>query len=388
MMNAGKNSSVLRTSAAILMPALRSKFLATSVTRLILTCSASAGHDNGSAQVYAPRMTRRILGLALAVVWSAVAAGAAGTLDIYFIDVEGGQSTLIVTPAGESLLVDAGWSGVGARDADRIAAAAKAAGIKRIDYLVVTHFHSDNAGGVPELAKQLPIHTFVDHDTIVPTDTNSAPIFNAYKPVREAGSHIAPEPGDPLPLKGVNVRIVSTSGRIITAPAEGDGRANAACSPPPPAPGEATENPRSTGIHVQYGRFRFIDLGDLSGQPLFDLVCPKNLLGKADVYLVPHHGGADVVYPATFVVSPRVAIMNNGERKGGAPQAFAEMRRVPGLEDVWQIHKSRASGAENFADDRIANLDETTAHWIKVSANENGTFTVTNGRTGATKSYR
>jgi beta-lactamase superfamily II metal-dependent hydrolase len=316
------------------------------------------------------------------------AAGAARTLDIYFIDVEGGQSTLIVTPAGESLLVDTGWAGYGGRDADRIVAAAKAAGIERIDYLLLTHFHSDHAGGVPELAKRMPIRTFVDHDAIVPTDTNSAPVFKAYEPVRARGRHIVAKAGDTLPLNGVDVRVVSSDGRTIAAPVDGDGRANPSCPASAPPPAEPVENPRSTGIQLKHGRFRFIDLGDLSGQPLFALVCPKNLLGTADVYLVPHHGGADVVYPATFAVNPRVAIFNNGEGKGGARDAFTEVRRVRSLEDVWQLHRSNAAGPQNFPDDRIANLDETTGHWIKVSANEDGTFSVTNGRTGATKTYR
>ena len=155
-----------------------------------------------------------------------------------------------------------------------------------------------------------------------------------------------------------------------------------------PHAGEAIENPRSTGIRLRFGRFTFIDLGDLSGQPLYSLFCPTNLLGKTDVYLVPHHGGADVVYPATFAVKPRVAIMNNGEKKGGSRDAFANLRQVAGLEDVWQLHKSLAEGAQNYPDDHVANLDETTGHWLKISARDDGSFSVTNGRTSATRTYR
>jgi beta-lactamase superfamily II metal-dependent hydrolase len=313
---------------------------------------------------------------------------AAATLDIYFIDVEGGQSTLIVTPAGESLLVDTGYAGNSGRDANRIAAAAKAAGIKQIDYLLLTHFHGDHAGGVPELAKLLPIRTFVDHDTIVPNDESTTPVFKAYAPVRAGGRHVVPKPGDRLPVKDVDVQVVSSDTHVITKAIDGGGQPNPGCPSAAPEPGEAKENPRSTGIHLRYGRFRFIDLGDLSGAPLFALFCPANLLGKADVYLVPHHGGADVVYPATFAVKPRVAIMNNGEKKGGSRDAFANLRKVSGLEDVWQIHKSLADGAQNYPDDQVANLDETTGNWIKVSASQDGSFSVTNGRTGTTKSYR
>jgi len=335
-----------------------------------------------------PTHHRLVTWLAIAGACLAVALGAAGTLDIYFIDVEGGQSTLVVTPTGESLLVDTGYAGNNGRDANRIAAAAKAAGLKQIDYLLLTHFHGDHAGGVPELSRVLPIRTFVDHDTIVPNDESTAPVFKAYAPIRSTGKHIVAKPGDRLPLKGVDVQIVSSDTRTIAKAVEGGSQPNPDCPSTPPPPGEAIENPRSTGIHLRFGRFTFIDLGDLSGQPLYALFCPSNLLGKADVYLVPHHGGADVVYPATFVVKPRVAIMNNGEKKGGSRDAFANLRKVAGLEDVWQLHKSLAEGARNYPDDRVANLNETTGYWLKVTARDDGSFSVTNGRTGATKNYR
>ena len=325
---------------------------------------------------------------ALALVWAlAVTLRGAGTLDIYFIDVDGGQSTLLVTPAHQSYLIDTGYAGNDGRDADRIAAAARAAGVTKIDYLMITHFHGDHAGGVVDLAKRLPIATFIDHDTTLPTDTNSKPTFDAYARVRGSGRHLIAKPGDRLPIEGVDVRVVSSGGATISAPLSGKAEPNAACPASAPDPGEPLENPRSTGVVVQFGQFRFIDLGDLSGKPLYALFCPANLLGQASVYLVPHHGGNDVVYPATFSVKPRVAIMNNGERKGGSPESFAALHAVPGLRDVWQLHKSRADGARNYADANVANLDETTGHWIKVSAEESGAFSVTNGRTQETRKY-
>jgi len=314
-------------------------------------------------------------------------APAANELDIYFIDVEGGQSTLVATPAGESFLIDAGYAGFNRRDPERIVAAARAAGITRIDYLLVTHFHGDHAGGVPELAKRLPIRVFVDHDSTVPGDRNAAPVVDAYAPIRAFGRHIVPKPGDRLPLTGVEVRVVSSGGDTIRTAVSGDGEPNRACEASAREPGEPLENPRSTGVILRYGKFRFVDLGDLTGKPLFAVFCPDNLLGHADVYLVPHHGGADAVAPWTFALQPRVAILNNGENKGGAPEAFTALRQARGIEDVWQLHESRASGAQNFADARVANLDETTAHWIKVSAFEDGSFAVTNGRTGEVKRY-
>lgn len=349
---------------------------------------------------------RKSIGVFLATIAAAIVVAqlaAARTLDIYFIDVEGGQSTLIVTPAGESLLVDAGFPGDGtfgskagdphgARDAQRIVAAARDAGVTRIDYLLITHFHADHDGGVVELAQQLPIRTFIDHGTVgADAEENvkgTLDAFAAYAGVRAKGRHIQPAPGDRLPLRQVDAVVVSSAGKTLTKPLGRAGRPNHACGPSAPPAQEPHENPRSTGVLLQFGRFRFLDVGDLSGPPLFALVCPKDLIGPVDVYLVAHHGGVDAVDPATLsAFKPRAAVLNNGATKGGAPEMFAALHAASGIEDVWQLHASRNPGAENFANDRIANLDETTAHWIKVSANKDGSFSVTNGRTGATKAY-
>jgi competence protein ComEC len=325
------------------------------------------------------------------------------TLDIYFIDVEGGQSTLIVTPARESLLVDAGFPGSGtfdstpgdprqARDAQRIAAAARAAGLTRIDYLLVTHFHADHDGGVVELAQLMPIATFIDHDTVPASAEENVPgtlaMFDAYATVRAKGRHLVPKTGNRLPLKGVETTVVSASGSALKRPLRGAGTRTPGCAATAPPAQEVHENPRSTGFRLRFGAFRFLDLGDLSGAPLFALACPASLVGPVDVYLVAHHGGADVADPATFAAfAPRVAVVNNGANKGGAPETFAAMRQAAGLEDVWQLHRSRIDGSQNYADERIANLDDTTAHLIKVSAKEDGSFTVTNARTGEAKAY-
>jgi len=325
------------------------------------------------------------------------------TLDIYFIDVEGGQATLIVTRAGQSILVDAGFPGGGggfegvpgdpqqARDANRILAAARDAGVTTIDYLIVTHFHADHDGGIPELAQLLPIRAFVDHDRPLPAVESvegSLAAFDRYAATRAKGRHIVAKPGDRLPLTGVEVVFVSSAGQTISTPFPGASeRANVAC---PSTPGEAqekNENPRSTGFRLRFGRFSFLDVGDLTGTPLFNLACPRNVIGTVDAYLVAHHGGADGAEPATFAAfSPRVAILNNGDAKGGAPETFASLRKASST-DVWQLHRSKNVGAENFADDRIANLSTTTAHWIKLRASEDGSFEVTNARTGMTKKY-
>jgi competence protein ComEC len=327
------------------------------------------------------------------------------TLDIYFIDVEGGQSTLLVTPSGQSLLVDTGWAGAptgggapakpgdprNARDANRIVAAARDAGVTTIDYLLVTHFHPDHVGGVVELSQLIPIRTFIDHDRVNPEEERAVAgtidAFAAYDAVRKKGRHIEPMVGDRLPLTDIDAVVVSSAGSTITKPLAGAGGRNSEC--PPVVPTRiGDENSRSTGIRVQFGKFRFLDLGDLGGRPLFALACPDNVVGPVDVYLVAHHGGPDAADAETFAAfKPRVAILNNGTMKGGYAEIFQRLRQVRGLEDVWQLHRSARPGSKNFADDQIANLDERTAHWIKLSANDDGSFRIVNGRTGIAKSY-
>lgn len=314
------------------------------------------------------------------------------TMAIYFIDVEGGQATLMVMPGGESLLVDTGFPGDNgnARDAERIVAAAADAGISRIDYLLVTHFHADHFGGAAALSRLLPIGSFIDHDTAAPeTLATDAAVerFEAYKLAREKARHIVPSAGDRLPLQSVEATVVSTDRLTVSAPLTGGGGINGACDRPVLAAVDAYENPRSTGVLIQFGKFRFLDLGDLSGQPLSDLVCPDDRIGPVDVYLVPHHGGADVADPATLTAfQPSVAILNNGAMKGGEVPIFGFLRAAT-VQDVWQLHRSEVEGAENFADENIANFDEQTAHWIKLTAHRDGSFRIQNGRTGLTKDY-
>src|SRR5262245_43130322 len=317
---------------------------------------------------------------------------------MYFIDVEGGQSTLIVTPSGQSFLIDTGYAGNDGRDARRIIAAARDAGVSRIDYLLITHFHTDHDGGVSALAAQMPIGTFVDHGSLgdpgTADPTSQLRGFETYASIRKNGQHIEPRPGDRLPIKGLDVMVVSSDRATIAEPIGGAGQPTAACPDKAPDADEPRENPRSTGVVLRFGRFVFVDLGDLTGAPLYSLFCPRNVIGQADVFLVPHHGGKDVAQAAYIAaVRPRVAVMNNGATKGGAAETFAMLHqaRKPGgnrrLEDVWQIDRSRNAGVENFADERIANLDDGTAHWIKVSASQDGSFELTNQRTGARKAY-
>ena len=312
-------------------------------------------------------------------------------LQIYFIDVEGGQSTLIVDPANESLLVDTGWPGFNGRDADRIMASAKAAGITHIDYLVITHYHGDHVGGVPQLASRIKIGTVVDHG---PDQENSDATRAGYSNYRKAlgeSKHLVAKPGDRLPFKGMHVEFVAAAGEAIKSPLPGAGKPNPLCASEPEAPVDSTENAQSVGMLVTYQQFRFIDLGDLTKRKERNLVCPNNLIGTVDLYLTTHHGldlsNSKVIVDA---LHPRVAIMNNGAHKGGIPSAWQIVHDSPGLEDLWQLHYSVIGGKDhNVSDDRIANLGENDqGNYIKVSAEADGTFTVMNTRNKYVKKYR
>ena len=347
------------------------------------------------------RLARATIGILMASAVIGIVSAHA-SLDIYFIDVEGGQSTLVVTPAGESLLIDAGFPSDGtfasqpgdpskARDAQRILAAARHAGVKRIDYFLLTHFHADHDGGLTELSRLIPIKTFIDHGEPGPgaaaAVTGTQDMYDKYLAVRARGKHLDAKPGDRLPLKGVDATVVASAGEVLSTPLPGAGRPNAACTGTGISAQEKTENPRSSAVLLKYGAFRFLDVGDLSGAPLFALACPINLIGTADVYLVAHHGGADAADPLFFAaIKPRVAIFNNGPTKGAQKETLATVAGMPSI-DGWQLHRSLNEGATNAPDARIANLDDATSAWIKVSAKSDGSFTVTNGRTGATTAY-
>ena len=333
-------------------------------------------------------------GVLLALTCVTRAAGRA--LDIYFIDVEGGQSTLIVTPAGESLLVDTGYPGRDGRDPTRIVAAMRDAKIATIDFLLITHMHEDHNGGAAELANRVPIGAFVDYGSPVETGEDVIAAFAAYSAARDKGGkngppHIIPKAGDRLPLLGVQVRIMSADGQTTTAAVPGGGQPNPACASYEQRPFASRENPRSIGIHLQYGRFRFLDLGDLVGPGLLSLVCPNNLIGDIDAYLITHHANADTnVAPVLAAIRPRVAIANNGAYKGGSPPTWTTLHQHDEIEGVWQLHKSFIDGSDNFPDTFIANLDfglKDPAAWIKLTAADDGSFSVTNGRTGWTRTY-
>ena len=316
---------------------------------------------------------------------------AAGTLDISFVDVEGGQATLIVSPSGESMLVDAGWPGYEGRDAGRILEAAKKAGVRRIDYLLVTHYHLDHVGGAPPLAEKIPIVHFVDHGPNTESGGRAEELTAPYLKLVAKGKHIIVQPGDAIPLKGVDIKVVTARGNHLPAPLTGAGSANSLCQAEARKESDLSENARSVGFLVAYGKFRFIDLGDLTWNKELALACPSNLVGKVDVYLTTHHG-IDLSGPRALVHSlqPRVAIMNNGPRKGGSPAAWRIVRSSPGLEDFWQLHHAIEGGSEtNAPAEYVANTEEKCqGRGLKLSARADGSFTVTNERTVFRKSYQ
>jgi beta-lactamase superfamily II metal-dependent hydrolase len=340
------------------------------------------------------------------------------TLDIYVVDVEGGNATLFVAPSGESVLIDTGNVAAEAavRDAARIMAAVKDARLTQIDNVITTHWHNDHFGSMAELAKQIPIKHFIDHGpTVQPNPIIDEFLSKTYPALFAKGRRTITKPGDTVAVAGLDWRIVTSAGEAIKTPLAGAGAANGSCANHKPKDVDTTENAQSVGSVITFGKFRTMHLGDLTWNKEFDLMCPTNRVGAIDLFVVSHHGqpisNSEVLVHGT---RPRVAIMNNGTRKGGQPDAMKVLFSSPGLEDLWQIHFSLLSGQEYTVPGLfIANLlDEPSttmpvapitipaggqpppppahngpAFWIKVSAQQDGTFTVTNGRNGFSKTY-
>jgi competence protein ComEC len=338
------------------------------------------------------------IGLVSPVLW----AQEKKALEVYFIDVEGGQSTLFVTPTGQSYLIDTGWAGT--RDPERIAGMAKVAGITQIDFLELTHYHGDHAGGVVNLAGLIPVKTYIDHG---PTDDPNLGVpkdYANYLSVREKGQHIQAKAGDKLPIPGIDVQVVAASYQTITKPLPGGGKPNPLCADFMPKdevkdPLIGGENKASVAVVISLGKFRLGDYGDLTWNKEHDLACPNNLIGALDVYVVSHHGQDISSLPALVLAEhPRVAIMDNGAKKGAAVPTFETLKKSPGLEDLWQLHYAVDAGDHNMPEQFIANMgtggtvltgvpDEGTPNYIQLTAHPDGSFTVKNSRNGFHKDY-
>ena len=339
------------------------------------------------------------------------------TLDIYVIDVEGGNATLIVSPTRESLLIDTGNAGAAAvRDASRIMEAIKDAGLRQIDHLITTHWRGDHFGGMAELASKVAIREFIDHGpNVQPGELADSFLQKTYPQLYAQAKHTVVKAGDRISMAGLDVRVVTSAGEMIKTPLPGAGMPNPYCASFKPGDNNA-EDPQSVGAYIAFGKFRAAHLGDLTKNKEFELMCPTNRLGAVDVLLGLHHGvsssNSEVLVHA---LHPRVAIMNNGTRKGGDPEVMKTVHSSPGLEDLWQLHFSLLSGQEytvpgmfiaNTIDDQPpamtiaptpapppgpgappAPVHNGTAYWIKLSAREDGSFKVTNARNGFSKTY-
>ena len=338
------------------------------------------------------------------------------TLQIYVIDVEGGNAVLFVAPSGESILLDTGNGGDGAvRDAGRVMAAVKDAGLKQIDHLIITHYHNDHIGALSELATHVSIKEFMDHGTNIQPGPNIDPVLQRYAELYGQAKHTVAKPGDKVAISGLDWRIVSAGGDVLKTALPGAGAPNPYCANFKAQGVPKTEDDQSVGSFITFGKFRTMILGDLTLNRQFDLMCPNNRLGSVDLDLLARHGNVNselLVYP----LHPRVAIMNNGTRKGAPPEAMKVLFSSPGLQDIWQMHFSLLSGQEYTVPGMfIANLfDEPqtamplapvaappqgpqappapqhngTAYYFKVSAMQDGTFTVTNTRNGFSKTYK
>lgn len=319
-------------------------------------------------------------------------------LRIYVIDVEGGGATLVVSPSGQSMLIDSGSPGPAAeRDSARIADAMRAAGLTKIDDLFTTHYDSDHVGGAPAANAVAHFDRFLDHGEMDPKWEQNRGIderYAAYLAIARRRRTVV-KPGDTIAFGDAHVDVVASAGAVIAKPINGGGAANPYCRDAETKPPNATENSQAAGVLVTYGRFTFLDVGDLTWDKEMDLACPVNRLGRVSVMLATHHGffadmsGAGALL---WAMQPKVVIVNNGPRKGLAPPAFDRIHRIDGLEGLWQSHLALASDRDhNTSDDMIANPEASAdckGHAIRVDARADGTFTVTNTRNDFSRTYR
>jgi beta-lactamase superfamily II metal-dependent hydrolase len=343
-------------------------------------------------------------------------------LEIYVADVEGGKADLWVTPSGQTLLIDTGSPG--GRDSARILQMMQEAGVKQIDNVLLTHYHSDHVGGLQELVTHIPpVKHFYDHGATIEDGLNGhqpemVPGFQAaYAKIYAKAQHTILKPGDRIPIAGLDWRIVTAGGKITKTPLAGAGKPNASCEGQQrTGDNHDPENGQSVGSVISFGRFRAVDLGDLTTDKEYDLMCPNNPIGKVDLYFVSNHGLDNASTPE-FVhgIQPRVAIDQNSLHKGATLQTLKTLYSSPGLESIWELHWGAAAGIEyNSAGLFIANVEEpatlakiltepptrpgqhgfhrspphTPAYLIKVSVRPGGTFTISNSRNGYSKTYK
>jgi competence protein ComEC len=344
-------------------------------------------------------------------------------LKLYFIDVGWGSATLIVSPSGQTMLIDTGQPSTAGRVLDVL----KLAGIKRIDYLVITHYHWDHCGALTELAANIPIHTIVDHGEpnvelgksddwwkqrrqVSPpgigkrTDEE----YEAYLKVRDQHHHIVVKAGDRIPISGLDVDVVAAAYETISRPLKGAGAPSPACAKTELRPEEDAEDGQSIAVVVTYEKFRFASFSDITWNVEQRLFCPDNLVGTVDVYWITHHGqsydrsysdyywGISSCPPAeVYGLRPRVSILSLGPeghpRKGATPDVLKLLRSSPGMETIWQTNYVVGGGEKGHSapEQFCANVGDSgdRAQYIKLLADPDGNFTVTNSRNGYTQQY-
>jgi competence protein ComEC len=356
------------------------------------SCSALRQNVTDSPPILIISSAMRLtLVLLLAMALPVLSAARSKDLRIFFVDVEGGQSTLMVTPSGQSILIDAGWPDNSDRDALRIAAAAKSAKIKKIDYFILTHYHADHVGGVPQLVQKLPVGTFIDHGpNREEGNKRQQRLVDDYNNAIAGAKHVVVKPGEHLPISGIEGTVVSADGNVLSGPLPGAGEQNRYCASTPDKETDPSENARSLGTVWQLGGFRFVDMGDLTWNKEKELMCPVNRLGRVDLFVVSHHGLNWSNSPALVdAIGAKAAVMDNGAKKGGSPSTYDVLKNAPGLRDIWQLHFAEEGGKEHNAPDSfIANIDEAdTGYYLKVTAHEDGSFEVYNPRNKFSKTY-
>jgi competence protein ComEC len=318
------------------------------------------------------------------------------TLDIEWIDVEGGAATLIVTPAQETVLVDAGWPGFEGRDAKRIKAALDRRGLTKVDHLIATHYHVDHYGGIPDLVKVLPVAYFYDHGPMkeLQEDPKFPERYAAYRMAAKNQTRTL-QAGSRIGLKTVSgaklsLTVLAARAAMTTLPSPQP--QNPACAEATGKADDPSDNARSIVLLLQFGGFQFFDAGDLTWNVEAQLVCPADRVGKVDVYQVTHHGLSTSNNPVVLkTLAPTVAIMNNGPRKGGEGDVVKTLLALPSLQALFALHRNVATTAgENAAPELIANLEEQgdAGHSITLSMDPAaGSYTVTNGRTGESRRF-
>jgi beta-lactamase superfamily II metal-dependent hydrolase len=335
------------------------------------------------------------LSLILLAVTSLAMGQQAPNLDIYWIDTEGNAATLIVTPTGQSLLIDSGSSDADDRDAKRIFdVASKEANLKKIDYLLTTHFRPDHMGGAAALAKLIPIEHFLDHGESTETQTPEGDkLFADYRQL-VAGKRRILKVGDRIPLTGVQVDVVASNGAVIEQPLFG-AEPNQLCPKAQIKPADKTEDARSVGILLTKGKFRYLNLSDLPWERELALTCPVNKLGKVTLFDASAHGfeknnsGAPAF---VWAIDPQVVVINNAEHKGLNAQAWDTISKIPDVQGIWQQHVSldvlTNLTAHNTRGLMIANTSASVhGAWLKGMISPASNVTITNSRNGYTEVY-